>query len=125
MRIPDAVAEPFHLFGRVFRNADVRRLELAWAASNFASRASAVAIAVYAYEADGVGAVGIVVFLRLAIAAALSPWLFVFADRRSRRLVLVASDLVRCAMLGAMATGACRRRCGSRRRPDPTGSPAA
>ena len=52
------------------RNADVRRLELAWAASNFASRASAVAVAVYAYEADGVGAVGIVVFLRLAVAGA-------------------------------------------------------
>jgi MFS family permease len=95
--------EPVHLFARIARNADVRRLELAWAASNFASRASAVAVAVYAYEADGVGAVGIVVFLRLAVAAAASPWLSVFADRRSRRLVLIASDLVRCLMLGGMA----------------------
>ncbi len=95
--------EPVHLFTRIARNADVRRLELAWAASNFASRASAVAVAVYAYEADGVGAVGIVLFLRLAVAAAASPWLSVFADRRSRRLVLIASDLVRCLMLGGMA----------------------
>ena len=103
MRVPTGVAEPFHLFARVVQNADVRRLELAWAASNFASRAAAVAVAVYAYEADGVGAVGIVVFLRLAVAGALSPWLSVFADRRSRRQVMVVSDLVRCLLLGAMA----------------------
>ena len=103
MRVPPALAEPFHLFARIGGNPDVRRLELAWAASNFASRASAIAVAVYAYEADGVGAVGIVVFLRLAIAGGASPWLSVFADRRPRRLVLITSDLVRCVMLGAMA----------------------
>jgi MFS family permease len=103
VRPRERVVETVHLFARIARNPDVRRLELAWAASNFASRASAVAVAVYAYEADGVGAVGIVVFLRLAVAAAASPWLSVFADRRSRRLVLIASDLVRCLMLGAMA----------------------
>jgi MFS family permease len=103
VRVRERVVEPVHLFAGIARSPDVRRLELAWAASNFASRASAVAVAVYAYEADGVGAVGIVVFLRLAVAAAASPWLSVFADRRSRRLVLIASDLVRCLMLGAMA----------------------
>jgi MFS family permease len=103
VRVPPGVAEPFRLFERIARNADVRRLELAWAASNFASRASAIAVAVYAYEADGVAAVGIIVFLRLAIAGGASPWLSVLADRRPRRLVLIASDLVRCLMLGAMA----------------------
>ena len=103
MRVPSGVAEPFRLFERIARNADVRRLELAWAASNFASRASAIAVAVYAYEADGVAAVGIIAFLRLAIAGGASPWLSVLADRRPRRLVLIASDLVRCLMLGAMA----------------------
>ena len=103
VRLGERLMEPVHLFAGIARNADVRRLELAWAASNFASRASAVAVAVYAYEADGVGAVGIVVFLRLAVAAAASPWLSVFADRRPRRLVLIVSDLVRCLMLGAMA----------------------
>lgn len=103
MHLPPGLVEPYHLFTRIARNADVRQLELAWAASNFASRASAVAVAVYAYEADGVGAVGIIVFLRLALAGAASPWLSVFADRRSRRLVLITSDLVRCLMLGAMA----------------------
>jgi MFS family permease len=103
VRLPRPLAEPIDLFDRIVRNADVRRLELAWAASNLASRASAIAVAVYAYEADGVAAVGIIAFLRLAVAGGLSPWLSVFADRRPRRLVLVASDLVRCALLAVMA----------------------
>ena len=87
----------------MFRTADLRRLELAWAFSNFASRAAAVAVAVYAYETDGVGAVGVIAFLRLALAAIASPWLSVVADRRSRRLVLVSSDLVRFVLLAATA----------------------
>ena len=78
-------------------------MELAWAFSNFASRASAVAVAVYAYEANGVGAVGVVAFLRLALAAAASPWLSVIGDRRSRRAVLIGSDVVRLLMLAAIA----------------------
>jgi MFS-type transporter involved in bile tolerance (Atg22 family) len=81
----------------------LRRLELAWAASNFASRASAVAVAVFAYEADGAAAVGVVVFVRLLAAAAFAPWLSVLADRYPRRSVLLGSEVVRVALLGAMA----------------------
>jgi MFS family permease len=101
--LPRALAEPLRVFAQIARNRDVLKLELAWAASNFASRAAAVAVAVYAYQADGVGAVGVVVFLRLAVAGLTAPWLSVFADRRPRRQVLVASDLIRCLILGAMA----------------------
>ena len=103
MQDSNHLAGPLRLFGTVLRNGDLRRLELAWAASNLASRASAIAVAVYAYEADGVGAVGVIAFLRLAIAAAASPWLAVFADRRPRRQVLIVSDVIRFLMLGAMA----------------------
>jgi len=97
------LAETRALFAGVFRNADLRRLELAWASSNLASRASAIAVAVYAYEADGIAAVGIVAFVRLVVAAALSSWLAVFADRRPRRQVLIATDLSRACLLGALA----------------------
>jgi len=103
VRASHRLTEPLRLFGTVLRNGDLRRLELAWAASNLASRASAIAVAVYAYETDGVGAVGAITFLRLAIAAATSPWLAVFADRRPRRQVLIVSDVIRFLMLGAMA----------------------
>src|SRR5512132_2085771 len=96
-------AEPLRLLRRVLRNADVRRLELAWAASNLASRASAIAVAVYAYESGGVAAVGVVAFIRLAAAAAAAPWLSLLADRRPRRVVMIGSELVRGVMLAAMA----------------------
>lgn len=102
MTASQRLAEPVHVFGRVFQNRDLRRLELAWAASNLASRASAIAVAVYAYETNGIGAVGVIAFARLAVAAAASPWLAVLADRRPRRQVLIGSDLVRCLMFGAM-----------------------
>jgi hypothetical protein len=45
------LGETTRLFPDVARNADLRRLLLAWAASNLASRASAIAVAVYAYDA--------------------------------------------------------------------------
>lgn len=97
------LAEPLQVLGRVFRNGDLRRLELAWAASNLANRASALAVAVYAYETDGIRAVGIIAFIRLSVAAAASPWLAVLADRRPRRQVLIGSNLVGCLLLGALA----------------------
>ena len=96
------LAETTQLFQGVGRNRDLRRLLLAWAASNLASRASAIAVAVYAYEAGGAGAVGIIAFARLTAAAAFAPWLSVFADRRPRKLVMIGSDVVRLALLVAM-----------------------
>ena len=48
-------------------------------------------------------AVGVIAFVRLVVAAAVSSWLAVLADRRPRREVLIVTDLVRGAMLGAMA----------------------
>jgi MFS family permease len=103
VRASARLAETIQLFASVGRNGDLRRLVLAWAASNLASRASAIAVAVYAYEAGGAGAVGIIAFARLAAASALSPWLSVLADRRSRRLVMIGSDLFRLVLLVAMA----------------------
>ena len=97
------VAEAVEVFGRVGRNRNVLRLQLAWACSNLGSRASAVGVAVYAYEADGITAVGVVAAVRLACAALAAPWLSVFADRRPRRQVLLASDLLRCGLFAAMA----------------------
>ena len=103
MSVAERLAEPLRLLERVVRNDDVRRLELAWTASNLSNRASAIAIAVYAYDAGGAGAVGVVWFVRLAAAAATSPWLSVLADRRPRRQVLLLSDFVRCVLLATMA----------------------
>ena len=102
MRASGRLAETIHLFEGIGRNGDLRRLLLAWAASNLASRASAIAVAVYAYQAGGAGAVGVIAFARLTAAAAFAPWLSVLADRRPRKLVMIGSDLVRFALLAAM-----------------------
>jgi MFS family permease len=94
--------ETTRLFSAVARNGDLRRLLLAWAASNLASRASAIAVAVYAYDAGGASAVGVIVFVRLTAGAVFAPWLSVLADRRPRRLVLIGVELVRCSMFAAL-----------------------
>ncbi len=94
--------ETSRLFSEVARNADLRRLLLAWAASNLASRASAIAVAVYAYDAGGASAVGVIIFVRLTAGAVFAPWLSVLADRKPRRLVLIRVELVRCSMFAAL-----------------------
>lgn len=103
MTLRSVLSEPVAVFGRIARNRNVLRLQVAWAASNLGSRASAVGVAVYAYESNGVTAVGVVAAVRLAVAALAAPWLAVLADRRPRRSVLVSSDLARCALFGGMA----------------------
>ena len=97
------LASTVGLFEGVARNADLRRVLLGWASSNLASRASAIAVAVYAYETGGASAVGIVLFVRLTAAAALSPWLSVLADRQPRKAVMIGAELTRFALLAAMA----------------------
>src|SRR5207237_1043530 len=62
-----------------------------------------VALAVYAYHAGGARAVGLLLFARWALAAAVAPWLALLADRGSRRRVMLASNLVRVALVGGMA----------------------
>jgi MFS family permease len=94
--------ETTRLFAEVARNADLRRLLLAWATSNLASRASAIAVAVYAYDAGGASAVGVIVFVRLTAGAVFAPWLSVLADRKPRRLVLIGVELVRCSVFAAL-----------------------
>ena len=95
--------ETVELFRRVGRNADLRRVILAWAASNLASRASAIAVAVFAYQAGGAGAVGIIAFVRLISTAVLAPVLGVVADRRSRRRVMIEVELVRGVLFVLLA----------------------
>jgi MFS family permease len=87
----------------VFRNADLRRAEGAWAASNVSGWAYGVASGFYAFQQGGATAVGVVAAVRLALTAATTPFLSLLADRFRRKVVLVGSDLVRAAGLGGAA----------------------
>jgi MFS family permease len=97
----DTVRESIRAFGCVFSNRGLRRLEIAWAISIVSTWAYGVAVAVFAYEAGGARAVGIVGFGRYAAAAAASPWLALLADRYPRQLVMAVSDAVRVVVLAA------------------------
>ena len=58
----------------VFRNRNIRRLELAWGAAITAEWAHFVALGVFAYDAGGTAAVGIAGLVRLLPAALVAPF---------------------------------------------------
>jgi MFS family permease len=95
-------ATELQAFGRVFRNPDVRNLQLAGAASTLAAWAYGVALPVYAYHSGGARAVGLLFFARFVLAAVASPWLGLLADRWSRRSLMLTSDLIRFGLMAAM-----------------------
>ena len=95
--------ESAEAFSDVFRNSNLRKLELAGAGSVIGAWAYSVAIAVYAYDHGGATAVGVVAAIRWIAAGSVSPLAAVLGDRYERRLVMISSDLVRAAMIGAAA----------------------
>jgi MFS family permease len=102
----ERIADSLRSLRGVFANPDLRRLELAWAGSNLGGWAYSVGVAVYAYEAGGTTAVGLVAFARMLASALVAPFFGVLADRYRRRAVMVVSDLTRAAALVAAAAGA-------------------
>jgi MFS family permease len=93
-------------FREVFRNRDLRRIELAWAASIIGTWAYGIAVVVYAFEQGGAKAVGVVGLVRWLAAAAVSPFAALLGDRYDRRLVMVASDLARVVLIAGAAVAA-------------------
>jgi MFS family permease len=102
MGIRERLTESWRAFAQAFRNPALRKLQLAGAGSTLAIWANSIAIAVYAYRADGAKAVGIVLFTRWALAAVFAPWLALLADRASRRRVMLAVDLSRASLVACM-----------------------
>jgi len=90
-------------FAGVVRNPDLRRLQLAWASSIVSTWAYSIAVVVFAYSEGGATAVGLVGLLRWVAAGLVSPFAALLADRYDRRAVMVASDLLRAAMMALAA----------------------
>ena len=91
-------------FRDVLRNRNTRRLELAWAFANIGHWAYVVAVNVFAYNAGGVGAVGLLMIIRMVPAAIIAPFAATLADRyRGTRSCLV--NLARAALIGAAGLG--------------------
>jgi Cyclic nucleotide-binding domain/Major Facilitator Superfamily len=96
--------ESLRALADVFGNPGLRRLELAWAGSVTGDWAYVVALAVFAYEAGGATAVGLVGVIRFLPSAVVAPFAAVLADRYPRQQVMLVADVVRAlALAGAGA----------------------
>ena len=87
--------------GAVFRNEDLRRVQLAWGAAITAEWAHFVALGVFAYDAGGTFAVGIAGLVRMLPAALIAPFAASLGDRFRRERFLLAILLVGSVALGA------------------------
>jgi MFS family permease len=87
----------------VFRNRNIRRLELAWCAAITAEWAHFVALGVFAYDAGGTAAVGIAGLVRLLPAALVAPFAASFGDHFRRERFLAVIALVGAAALAGSA----------------------
>ena len=95
-------AESLRAFGAVFSNRSLRQLQLAGIGSTLGLWAYSVGMAVYAYDAGGARAVGLIYGVRWGAAALCAPWLSLLPDRMSRRRVMIATDVARGVLLGGM-----------------------
>jgi MFS family permease len=103
-RVRDAVRETSASLSTVFRNLDLRRINLAFAGSLIGDWAYATAVAVWAYGVGGATAVGVFGVVRLTMLSLATPLASMLADRYPRKLVMIGSDLVRAVIvLGAAA----------------------
>jgi MFS family permease len=87
----------------VFRNPELRRVELAWAAMSCATWAYAIGLGVYAFDEYGAAGVGLVAVLRLLPGALAAPFAGLIGDTHSRRTVLVASASATALVLALSA----------------------
>ncbi len=106
-----------HAFGRrageavsalrgAFANPLLRRLELAAIGSVTGEGLYALGVAVFAYKSGGATAVGAVFLLQTLVAAAAQPFTAVLGDRFRRERVMLATELARIALIGALAAAA-------------------
>ncbi len=90
-------------FAAVGRNANLRWLELAWAASIVGHFAFLIAVSVYAYDVGGESAVGLIFLARLIPAALIAPFAGMLGDRYPRERVLLFTNLTRIVLVAAAA----------------------
>jgi len=98
-----ALTETWRPLASVFRNPALRKLLLALLGSLIGDWAYATAVAVFAYGVGGAKAVGLYFTVRLTLMALGAPVVATLADRLPRRLVMLASSLIRFGLVSAAA----------------------
>ena len=99
----ERLAESLNAFRAVFRNPNLRRIELAWTGSETGKWMYVVAVAVFAYGHGGAPAVAIVALIRVIPAAVIAPFAAVLTDRFRRERVMLFADVSRAVLLVAAA----------------------
>jgi MFS family permease len=89
----------------VLRNPALRRVQIAHLLFSSALYGCYVAVLIYAYDASGPGAVGIVALAQLLPAAVVAPFAASLADRFPRERVLLAGYAVQALAYGTTAAG--------------------
>jgi len=97
------MGDSLHAFASVWRNGNLRSLELAWTASIVGHYAFLIAVSVYAYNVGGEKAVGLLFLVRLIPAALVAPFAGMLGDRYPRERVLLFTNLTRIVLVGAAA----------------------
>jgi MFS family permease len=88
----------------VMASPALRRLQLAWAASETGSMAFLVTISVVAFRhGGGAAGVGLLMLLRMVVSAACSPFTAILADRWSPKRTMIGSDGLRAVLVGVLA----------------------
>lgn len=99
----DSLRESKTAMAEVFRNRNLRRLNLAFAGSVAGDWAYAIGVSVYAYTRGGATAVGALGVVRYVSMALLAPFTSLLADRFDRKRVMVVADAVRVVLVVAAA----------------------
>ncbi len=102
----DQLHEARQAFSAVFRNANLRRVELSWAGTVCAYWIFIITLGLYAYQRGGAGAVGLVGLLRVLPAFVAAPFGGLLGDRYRRERVIVAINVARTVTIAAASAAA-------------------
>jgi MFS family permease len=95
----EKITEAANAVADVFRNRELRRVNLALAGSSAGDWAYSVAVSIWAYQEGGVTAVGVFGVIRYVLMAVIAPFAATLADRFPRKLVMIWSDVTRCVLV--------------------------
>jgi predicted MFS family arabinose efflux permease len=101
--VRQTIRESLQALHAVFRNPNLRRLQLAFAGSITGIYAFSIAVAVYAYDHGGAAAVGVMALVRTIPCALLAPFASGAGDRFRQERVMLGADLARAAIVAAIA----------------------